>query len=207
MTAEPSHVVVAPIYEDREASAKLFSELRAALGPDVFIVAVDDGSVRQPVETDSISEAGLKGVVLRLRRNVGHQRCHRRRHRLRRAEHAAGDLHRHGFGRRGQAANRAAAPRGARRPRGRCGRGRAQEPRRNTEVQALLPRLQAAVPGVDRPAHQLRQFHGAEAGGGEASGGNARAGRTHRRQRSGLETARRDSADRSRARVMPARAR
>jgi glycosyltransferase involved in cell wall biosynthesis len=68
-------VVVTPVYEDVEASSRLFRELRTALGPDVFIVAVDDGSVRQPVSADAISGAGLNGVVLRLKRNVGHQRA------------------------------------------------------------------------------------------------------------------------------------
>ena len=67
--------IVTPVFEDREASTRLFVELRAALGPDVFIVAVDDGSIRQPVQPDAISAAGLRGVVLRLKRNVGHQRA------------------------------------------------------------------------------------------------------------------------------------
>ncbi len=75
MTGEPSHVVVTPVYEDAEASARLFRELHEVLGPDVFIVAVDDGSVRQRIDPVSISGAHLDGVVLRLRRNVGHQRA------------------------------------------------------------------------------------------------------------------------------------
>ncbi len=68
-------VVVAPVYEDREASSRLFRELRLVLGSDLFIVAVDDGSVRQPVEASAIADAGLHGVVVRLKRNVGHQRA------------------------------------------------------------------------------------------------------------------------------------
>jgi glycosyltransferase involved in cell wall biosynthesis len=71
----PSLVVVTPVYEDSEASGRLFRELRAELGADVRIVAVDDGSVRSPVEPGSISAAGLDGVVVRLKRNVGHQRA------------------------------------------------------------------------------------------------------------------------------------
>ena len=68
-------VVVTPIYEDSEAASRLFVELRKALGPDVHIVAVDDGSVKGPVRPDIISDAGLDGVVIRLKRNVGHQRA------------------------------------------------------------------------------------------------------------------------------------
>jgi hypothetical protein len=68
-------VVITPVYEDREASGKLFLELARHLGSRVFVVAVDDGSLREPVEIDSLSDAGLDGVVIRLRRNVGHQRA------------------------------------------------------------------------------------------------------------------------------------
>src|SRR5690349_18439048 len=75
MTIASPGVIVTPIYEDTEASTRLFREIRAALGPDVAIVAVDDGSVRQIVSPDAISDAGLSGAVLRLKRNVGHQRA------------------------------------------------------------------------------------------------------------------------------------
>ena len=36
---------------------------------------MDDGSVRQPVDPASIARAGLDGVVIKLKRNVGHQRA------------------------------------------------------------------------------------------------------------------------------------
>lgn len=44
-------------------------------GTDTYIVAVDDGSVRQPLHPEAITAAGLQGVVIKLRRNVGHQRA------------------------------------------------------------------------------------------------------------------------------------
>lgn len=68
-------VVVTPVYEDLEASARLFQELVKELGPQVFVVAVDDGSVRQPLSIASLETAGVSGVVLKLCRNVGHQRA------------------------------------------------------------------------------------------------------------------------------------
>lgn len=68
-------IVVTPVYEDVEASSRLFRELVAQFGGDVFVVAVDDGSVKQPLEVENMSKAGLNGVVLKLRRNVGHQRA------------------------------------------------------------------------------------------------------------------------------------
>lgn len=70
-----SLIVVTPIYEDVEASTRLFSELSNQFREKVFIVAVDDGSVKEPLYTSGLDKAGLDGVVLRLRRNVGHQRA------------------------------------------------------------------------------------------------------------------------------------
>jgi hypothetical protein len=68
-------VVVTPVYEDREASSRLFRELGAEFGRELRVVAVEDGSVREPVGTAQLEAAGVSGVVLRLRRNVGHQRA------------------------------------------------------------------------------------------------------------------------------------
>jgi hypothetical protein len=68
-------VIVMPVYEDREASGQLFRELYAQYGTSVFVVAVDDGSLRQPVKVEHLDEIGLSGAVIHLRRNVGHQRA------------------------------------------------------------------------------------------------------------------------------------
>lgn len=68
-------VIVTPVYEDTEASSRLFKELASSLGSAIFIVVVDDGSIREPVDIKSIEAAGLQGVVLKLKRNVGHQRA------------------------------------------------------------------------------------------------------------------------------------
>lgn len=68
-------IVVMPVYEDVSASTQLFQELAVTFKQRVFIVAVDDGSVKEPVDIASIKAAGLKGVVIKLKRNVGHQRA------------------------------------------------------------------------------------------------------------------------------------
>ena len=68
-------VIVMPVYEDREASGQLFRELYAQYGTAVFVVAVDDGSLRHPVNVEHLDEIGLPGAVIHLRRNVGHQRA------------------------------------------------------------------------------------------------------------------------------------
>ena len=69
------HVVVMPVYEDGESFVQVLADIRAALGCSAYIVAVDDGSVAQPVDEAWIGAAGLSGVVLRLHRNMGHQRA------------------------------------------------------------------------------------------------------------------------------------
>jgi glycosyltransferase involved in cell wall biosynthesis len=68
-------VIVTPVYEDNEASSRLFQELANVFGSKLYIVAVDDGSVYQPVDVENIEAAGTQGVVIKLKRNVGHQRA------------------------------------------------------------------------------------------------------------------------------------
>jgi polyisoprenyl-phosphate glycosyltransferase len=70
-----SLVVVTAIYEDGEASSQLFKELEKLFSVKIYIVAIDDGSVRQPLEGTNIRNAGLDGVIIKLKRNVGHQRA------------------------------------------------------------------------------------------------------------------------------------
>lgn len=72
--AASSIAIVTPVYEDAEACKSLFEALQHE-DPEFFIVAVDDGSVRYPLSPTLISNAGLKGVVIRLTRNLGHQRA------------------------------------------------------------------------------------------------------------------------------------
>lgn len=74
-STSPGLVVITPVFEDAEASARLFAELSAIFGQRVYVVVVDDGSVRQPVELGALTAAGMSGTIIRLRRNVGHQRA------------------------------------------------------------------------------------------------------------------------------------
>ena len=74
MSDSPALVVVTPVFEDREASTRLFQEL-GRLPQRPHVVAVDDGSVREPLDPAAIAAAGLDGAVVVLRRNVGHQRA------------------------------------------------------------------------------------------------------------------------------------
>lgn len=72
---EHRYVVVTPIYEDNDAAEKLFEELGRQFGSDVCVIAVDDGSVRQPIDIALLQRAGVEGALIKLRRNVGHQRA------------------------------------------------------------------------------------------------------------------------------------
>lgn len=71
----PRLIAVTPVFEDTEASTILFSELAKACGKSIHVVAVDDGSVREPLTLDGLRAANLNGTVIRLKRNVGHQRA------------------------------------------------------------------------------------------------------------------------------------
>ena len=70
-----SLVVVTAIYEDVEASSKLFKELEKLFRLKIYVVAIDDGSVRQPLDVTNIRNIGLGGVIIKLKSNVGHQRA------------------------------------------------------------------------------------------------------------------------------------
>lgn len=68
-------IVITPVYEDIEASSRLFRELAHHFQENFFLVAVDDGSIKQPLEIDSLETASIDGVILKLRCNGGHQRA------------------------------------------------------------------------------------------------------------------------------------
>ncbi len=68
-------IVVMPVYEDIEASGLLFKALAEHFSDKAYVIAVDDGSVRQPLSVAHLQQHGVVGSVLRLRRNVGHQRA------------------------------------------------------------------------------------------------------------------------------------
>lgn len=68
-------VVVTPVYEDAQASQQLFRELGSLYAGRLHVVAVDDGSVHQPVSIAWLQDAGVTGTVITLKRNEGHQRA------------------------------------------------------------------------------------------------------------------------------------
>jgi glycosyltransferase involved in cell wall biosynthesis len=74
-TKKQSIVVLTPVFEDTAVVGQLLLELAAEYGPHIFVLVVDDGSLRHPIGEEVIGDAGLRGTVLRLSRNVGHQKA------------------------------------------------------------------------------------------------------------------------------------
>lgn len=68
-------VILMPVYEDRESFEILLDELKVALKKNFYIVAVDDGSIKDPINSDMLKSRGIKGAVIKLKRNLGHQRA------------------------------------------------------------------------------------------------------------------------------------
>jgi polyisoprenyl-phosphate glycosyltransferase len=68
-------VIVTPVFEDGDSARILFKRLAAACTHPLHIVVIDDGSVRSPPQIEDLTAAGVSGEILRLRRNMGHQRA------------------------------------------------------------------------------------------------------------------------------------
>src|SRR5262249_36539966 len=67
-------VVILPIFEDRKSASQLIRDLAKYCPEPPYIIAIDDGSL-EALTTISIADAGLGGEVIKLVRNMGHQRA------------------------------------------------------------------------------------------------------------------------------------
>jgi len=70
-----NYIIVMPVYEDGLAASVLFSELNKQFGRRACLIVVDDGSVRNPMSAELLTKSNLDGVIIKLRRNVGHQKA------------------------------------------------------------------------------------------------------------------------------------
>lgn len=70
-----SIIVVMPVYEDLKACKKLLCSLAALYSDEIYAVVVDDGSIVEPLGVELLNECSVHGQVIKLRRNVGHQRA------------------------------------------------------------------------------------------------------------------------------------
>ena len=68
-------IIVTPVYEDVVSFSKLLENLKQHHTDKFYVVAVDDGSVNQPVKSSFLRDHGVEGVVISLKANLGHQRA------------------------------------------------------------------------------------------------------------------------------------
>jgi len=64
-----------PVYEDRQSAVAVIAALAKLPLKDIFVVAVEDGSLQDELCIDDIAQNRIEGEILYLRRNVGHQRA------------------------------------------------------------------------------------------------------------------------------------
>ena len=66
-------LIVTPVYEDKESFVELLEAIKHEFAASIYVIAVDDGSVKSPISIDDFISIGMPGEVISLRRNVGHQ--------------------------------------------------------------------------------------------------------------------------------------
>jgi hypothetical protein len=68
-------IVVMPVYEDRKSAITLLQRLSQVCPSETYVVAVEDGSVCDPLSGSDLTAADIEGEVIHLTRNLGHQRA------------------------------------------------------------------------------------------------------------------------------------
>jgi hypothetical protein len=68
-------IVLTPVFEDVAVFEMLLRELSVTVPEGLCVVAVDDGSVLHPLTTQVHEKCAVAGVVVTLKRNIGHQRA------------------------------------------------------------------------------------------------------------------------------------
>lgn len=65
--------VLMPAFDDFQSAQKLIADLGQLPEYEIFVVIVDDGSLREPITESVFSDSNVSGIILTLSRNVGHQ--------------------------------------------------------------------------------------------------------------------------------------
>src|SRR5688572_23656819 len=68
-------IVLIPVFEDRRSAIRLLDELSSQIEPAPYVIAVDDGSIQDPLQKADLAAARAGGEILRLARNMGHQQA------------------------------------------------------------------------------------------------------------------------------------
>ncbi|HIC76641.1 MAG TPA: glycosyltransferase [Candidatus Dadabacteria bacterium] len=68
-----SIVVLTPVYEDLDSLKILANKLYEEYQKQLYLVVVDDCSKKHPISKENLGVSNLKGEIITLRKNVGHQ--------------------------------------------------------------------------------------------------------------------------------------
>lgn len=68
-------VIITPVFEDRESFNELISDLSTECNHSIHVIAVDDGSLNEPIDEKCFIGASFTGTIVRLIRNLGHQQA------------------------------------------------------------------------------------------------------------------------------------
>lgn len=67
-------ILITPVYDDADAFKVLLETLALQYGCSMLVIAIDDGSLRQPIDRSHL-RTDIDLAIVRLNRNVGHQRA------------------------------------------------------------------------------------------------------------------------------------
>ena len=68
-------IILIPAYEDSEVFKLLLNKIAQDYSKSARVLAIDDGSLLYPINVLMLEENQLKGEVIKLKRNIGHQRA------------------------------------------------------------------------------------------------------------------------------------
>lgn len=64
-----------PVYEDVDSATTLLKNLALHCRKPIYVVVIEDGSLRNPFTVEALNRTGHAGIVIHLVRNMGHQRA------------------------------------------------------------------------------------------------------------------------------------
>ena len=69
------NVILVPFYEDKASLEFLLDDLKVIYKNNFYIFIVDDGSLNHKLNEENLQNSKINGSILRLKRNVGHQKA------------------------------------------------------------------------------------------------------------------------------------
>ena len=67
--------IITPVYEDLDSLSILLDEIKTNYGSNYQVIIIDDGSEINKITSDVLTSRSLRGDILYLKRNVGHQQA------------------------------------------------------------------------------------------------------------------------------------